>query len=162
MKLANVVCGTFDIVFEGQFRTRFSAPCHPRTRRVMCATDLVPHAHRMLIGACNPTLRPIHVFSQYLPLPVVGGYLAFIGIFCLEAGLSLMTGQQIDGVSTWGLLFKSWCGCHPQNLASSCSARANMSPGGDVGTRHTQVHSVFASSAVRLSPMSPTVQFYYD
>ena len=82
----------------------------------------------MLIGACNPTLRPIHVFSQYLPLPVVGGYLAFIGIFCLEAGLSLMTGQQIDGVSTWGLLFKSWCGCHPQNLASSCSARANMSP----------------------------------
>ena len=32
---------------------------------------------------------------QYLPLPVVGGYLAFIGLYCLEAGLSLMTGMQV-------------------------------------------------------------------
>jgi len=31
---------------------------------------------------------------QYLPLPVVGGYLAFIGLYCLEAGLSLMSGLQ--------------------------------------------------------------------
>jgi hypothetical protein len=29
---------------------------------------------------------------QYLPLPVIGGYLAFIGLYCLEAALSLMTG----------------------------------------------------------------------
>lgn len=33
---------------------------------------------------------------QYLPMPVVGGYLAFIGLYCFEAGLSLMTGQQVD------------------------------------------------------------------
>ena len=32
---------------------------------------------------------------QYLPLPVVGGYLAFIGLYCAEAGLSLMTGLQV-------------------------------------------------------------------
>ena len=32
---------------------------------------------------------------QYLPLPVVGGYLAFIGLYCLEAGLSLMSGVQV-------------------------------------------------------------------
>jgi SulP family sulfate permease len=31
---------------------------------------------------------------QYLPLPVVGGYLAFIGLYCLEAGISLMSGLQ--------------------------------------------------------------------
>ena len=35
---------------------------------------------------------------QYLPLPVVGGYLAFIGLYCLEAGLSLMTGLQVDSL----------------------------------------------------------------
>ena len=36
-------------------------------------------------------------YVQYLPLPVVGGYLAFIGLYCLEAGLSLMTGVQVGG-----------------------------------------------------------------
>ena len=35
---------------------------------------------------------------QYLPLPVVGGYLAFIGLYCLEAGISLMAGLQIDNL----------------------------------------------------------------
>lgn len=35
---------------------------------------------------------------QYLPLPVVGGYLAFIGLYCLEAGVSLMSGQQVDSL----------------------------------------------------------------
>ena len=35
---------------------------------------------------------------QYLPLPVVGGYMAFIGLFCGEAGLSLMPGQHIQGL----------------------------------------------------------------
>ena len=35
---------------------------------------------------------------QYLPLPVVGGYLAFIGLYCLEAGLSLMSGVQVTSL----------------------------------------------------------------
>ena len=47
---------------------------------------------------------------QYLPLPVVGGYLAFIGLYCLEAGISLMSGLQVDSllglhaVEQWSLL----------------------------------------------------------
>ena len=36
---------------------------------------------------------------QYLPLPVVGGYLAFIGLYCFEAGLSLMTGLEVDVIA---------------------------------------------------------------
>ena len=43
-------------------------------------------------------------FVQYLPLPVIGGYLAFIGLYCLEAGLSMMTGLQITGLQAWGQL----------------------------------------------------------
>ena len=35
---------------------------------------------------------------QYLPLPVVGGYLAFIGLYCLEAGVSLMSGVQVNSL----------------------------------------------------------------
>ena len=39
---------------------------------------------------------------SYLPMPVVGGYLAFIGLFCLEAGLSLCTGKSINqNPSSW-------------------------------------------------------------
>lgn len=33
---------------------------------------------------------------SYLPMPVVGGYLAYIGLFCMYAGLSLSTGLVIN------------------------------------------------------------------
>mmetsp|Transcript_7295 Transcript_7295/g.13152 ORF Transcript_7295/g.13152 Transcript_7295/m.13152 type:complete len:1011 (+) Transcript_7295:372-3404(+) len=36
---------------------------------------------------------------SYLPMPVVGGYLAFIGFFCLEAGIGLSIGQDVSKVS---------------------------------------------------------------
>eukprot|EP00054_Salpingoeca_dolichothecata_P023001 m.152094 g.152094 ORF g.152094 m.152094 type:complete len:1056 (+) comp24534_c0_seq1:22-3189(+) len=38
---------------------------------------------------------------QYLPMPVVGGYLAFIGFYCLEAGLALMSGEPVSGITDW-------------------------------------------------------------
>lgn len=38
---------------------------------------------------------------QYLPMPVVGGYLAYIGFFCFESGLSLMANMQIKSFSDW-------------------------------------------------------------
>ena len=41
---------------------------------------------------------------QYLPMPVVGGYLAFIGFYCLEAAFTLMSGKPIQGVLDWKLL----------------------------------------------------------
>eukprot|EP00804_Cyclotella_cryptica_P022109 CCRYP_011586-RC/>CCRYP_011586-RC protein AED:0.10 eAED:0.10 QI:247/1/1/1/0.2/0.36/11/319/943 len=40
----------------------------------------------------------------YLPLPVVGGYLAFIGYFCLEAGVALCINDTIMKPSDWTLL----------------------------------------------------------
>jgi sulfate permease, SulP family len=40
-------------------------------------------------------------FVSYLPMPVIGGYLAFIGYFCLEAGVSLASGEVISGLSSW-------------------------------------------------------------
>jgi len=41
----------------------------------------------------------------YLPLPVVGGYLAFIGYFCVEAGVSLCISRPIMKPSDWSYLF---------------------------------------------------------
>lgn len=37
-------------------------------------------------------------------MPVVGGYLSFIGLYCLEAGFTLMSGKEIAGVQDWGQL----------------------------------------------------------
>jgi len=34
----------------------------------------------------------------YLPMPVVGGYLAFIGLFCLLAGVGLSIGEDVSSV----------------------------------------------------------------
>lgn len=42
-----------------------------------------------------------------LPAVQVGGYLAFIGLFCLEAALGLSSGKDIQGVDTWGVLFNT-------------------------------------------------------
>lgn len=39
---------------------------------------------------------------SYLPLPVVGGYLAFIGYFCLQAGVGLCASEDMVTVSDWG------------------------------------------------------------
>lgn len=47
---------------------------------------------------------------SYLPMPVVGGYLAFIGYFCLEAGVALCISEAMITVADWAYLFD------PQNL----------------------------------------------
>ena len=46
---------------------------------------------------------------SFLPLPVLSGYLAFIGAFCVEAGLGLCVGGAVQGPATWSLLWTpSW------------------------------------------------------
>lgn len=49
-------------------------------------------------------------YVQYLPLPVIGGYMAFIGMFCGEAGLSLMLprGETIDGLLSVTKAYSQW------------------------------------------------------
>lgn len=44
---------------------------------------------------------------QYLPMPVIGGYLAFIGFFCGEAGLSMMANVQVSSIKDFHL-FLEW------------------------------------------------------
>jgi hypothetical protein len=43
---------------------------------------------------------------SYLPMPVIGGYLAFIGYFCLEAGVGLAISDTIMTVTDWTLLLQ--------------------------------------------------------
>jgi len=40
-------------------------------------------------------------YVEYLPMPVVGGYLAFIGFFCGQAGLAMMGNVEVTGIADW-------------------------------------------------------------
>jgi SulP family sulfate permease len=44
---------------------------------------------------------------SYLPMPVVGGYLAFIGYFCLQAGVALCISEPMVGLADWRYLLES-------------------------------------------------------
>jgi hypothetical protein len=42
---------------------------------------------------------------SYLPMPVIGGYLAFIGYFCFEAGVGLAVSENIMSITDWMILY---------------------------------------------------------
>eukprot|EP00039_Didymoeca_costata_P003399 m.67402 g.67402 ORF g.67402 m.67402 type:complete len:1011 (+) comp11886_c0_seq2:196-3228(+) len=50
---------------------------------------------------------------QYIPMPVIGGYLAYLGLYSLEAGLSTMTGKDVESIAGWRELL------HPNNAILS-------------------------------------------
>jgi len=50
----------------------------------------------LLVGRCG-----LASIVQKLPVPVVGGYLAFIGFFCGQSGMALMAGVNIEHLSDW-------------------------------------------------------------
>ena len=52
--------------------------------------------------------------AQYLPVPVVGGYLAYIGFYCGQAGLAMMSGVEVTHLRDWPKLF------HDQGPAKMC------------------------------------------
>ncbi|GLC59516.1 hypothetical protein PLESTB_001495700 [Pleodorina starrii] len=41
---------------------------------------------------------------SYVPLPVVGGYLGFVGYFCIAGGTALAAGVQVDTLLSWANL----------------------------------------------------------
>ncbi|ETP31881.1 hypothetical protein F442_19301 [Phytophthora nicotianae P10297] len=55
-----------------------------------------------LFGICLVIMGKMKLaeLASYLPIPVIGGYLAFIGIFCLYAGLALCTGLIINDIES--------------------------------------------------------------
>lgn len=44
---------------------------------------------------------------QYLPLPVIGGYLSFVGYFCVASGIGLGVSQDIGTIASWVNLFQA-------------------------------------------------------
>ena len=50
------------------------------------------------LGVCLVVMGKLKLaaLASYLPMPVIGGYLAFIGTFCFYAGLALCTGLVVN------------------------------------------------------------------
>nr|CCA18297.1 Sulfate Permease (SulP) Family putative [Albugo laibachii Nc14]CCA18429.1 Sulfate Permease (SulP) Family putative [Albugo laibachii Nc14] len=72
-------------------------------RKLLATTLITLAASTALLGVALIITGKLKLasFVQYLPMPVVGGYLAFIGFYCLEAGLSMMSGKVINGILDW-------------------------------------------------------------
>jgi SulP family sulfate permease len=59
---------------------------------------------------------------QYVPLPVVGGYLGYVGYFCLAAGIGLGTNTTIDTFTSWTALASQG-----GSFVEVCNGRGRMS-----------------------------------
>lgn len=81
-----------------------SVPVEERVTTVMVHLAL----STMLVGVALKLTGKLKLANavHYLPMPVVGGYLGFIGLFTFQAGLVLMTKLQLTGVNSWYLIFE--------------------------------------------------------
>ena len=73
---------------------------------IVPTTLVVLSTYTALLGVMLILLGKLKLASvvQYLPLPVIGGYLAYIGFFCGQAGLAMMAGVEISSLSDWSKL----------------------------------------------------------
>lgn len=98
------------LLFFCRMATDIAARMSGAPPEAVAATALVAiAASTVLVGLsliCIGKMRLANLVA-YVPMPVFGGYLAFIGLFCIEAGLSLTSGEGINGLGTWYLLVQS-------------------------------------------------------
>ena len=83
------------------------ASARPRCRHARAAARRPRRAHpRSLHGWTRPHAcrRKLAGLIAYIPLPVVAGYLGYVGYFCLAAGAAQSSGQPISSLPSWLLL----------------------------------------------------------
>lgn len=78
-----------------------------REEQIVPTTIVVLPICTFLLGGMLVVVAKLKLATviQYLPMPVIGGYLAFIGFFCGQAGLAMMAGAQVTNISEWGNLY---------------------------------------------------------
>lgn len=45
-------------------------------------------------------------FVNYIPLPVIAGYLSYVGFFCIQSGVSLAINRDLDSLVSWFGVFR--------------------------------------------------------
>ncbi|KAJ1455996.1 hypothetical protein M885DRAFT_518906 [Pelagophyceae sp. CCMP2097] len=91
--------------------------------------------------------------AQNLPVPVVGGYLAYIGFYCGQAGVAMMSGVELkslgswSGILTWHAMARIAPGvgvCAAMKVLGGYAARSGVSR----SVRATIVPSVLAATII--------------
>ncbi len=77
--------------------------CCDKPDHVMATTLFVLSICTFLLGCMLLVVSKLKLASaiQYLPMPVIGGYLAYIGFFCGEAGLAMMGGITVRSIESF-------------------------------------------------------------
>ncbi|KAJ8603136.1 hypothetical protein CTAYLR_004589 [Chrysophaeum taylorii] len=84
----------------------------PRSTLAACLWTL--GAATALLGGMLVVVGKLRFASiaQYLPVPVVGGYLAYIGFYCGQAGLAMTSGVELVRLGDWWKLWDAGCLAH--------------------------------------------------
>ena len=84
-------------------RTRYDAEEYDVDEIILATATVILSLSTAILGVGVVLVAKARLASyiQMLPTPVVGGYLAFIGFFCGQAGLALMANVQVDGLVDW-------------------------------------------------------------
>lgn len=79
------------------------------SHRILATTLVTLSLSTFLLGLLLIVLGRMKLASivQYLPMPVIGGYLAFIGFFCGEAGLAMMAGVDVGNLVDWDKFYST-------------------------------------------------------
>lgn len=77
------------------------------TEEIVSTTLVLLSAGTALLGVCLIVVGRCRLADavSYLPMPVVGGYLAYIGYFCCQAGIALCISTPLIAFSDWAYLF---------------------------------------------------------
>ncbi|KAL7568286.1 hypothetical protein ACA910_022623 [Epithemia clementina (nom. ined.)] len=77
-------------------------------KAIVSTTLVLLSAGTALLGFCLVVIGKLKLANvvAYLPMPVVGGYLAFIGYFCLQAGVALAISTPLVTFADWRFVFQ--------------------------------------------------------
>ena len=73
------------------------------TQEIVSTTLVLLSIGTATLGVVLILMGKFHIANavSYLPMPVIGGYLAFIGYFCCQAGVALCIGKPLIKLSDW-------------------------------------------------------------
>lgn len=115
---------TLFLVHSQRFPSAFNLLCcsSPTSCTAAC---FVLCLSTLLLGLALIVLGRLRLASlvQYLPMPVIGGYLAFIGYFCGQAGLAFASGVRPPLSKTAHAYYKL---AHSSLVSSSIAVRHSM------------------------------------
>lgn len=76
------------------------------TDEIVATTLVLLSSGTALLGVCLIVVGRFKLADavSYLPMPVVGGYLAYIGYFCCQAGVALCISTPLITLADWGNL----------------------------------------------------------